>query len=76
VILCFILIVGYLFVQIPIYYWEICDNKYILSVEFILGLMAKGWPEKEILDNYPVLTREILLAIFSFAKECARLGDR
>lgn len=43
-----------------------------LSVEFILGLFAKGWSEKEILENYPTLTRESLLAIFSFTKECMK----
>lgn len=33
-----------------------------LSVDFLLGLMAQGWPESEILRNYPGLTREDLLA--------------
>ncbi len=33
-----------------------------LSVEFLVGLMAQGWPEAEILRNYPGLTREDLLA--------------
>ena len=26
-----------------------------LSVEFILGLLAQGWDEKKILENYPQL---------------------
>lgn len=33
-----------------------------LSVEFLLGLIAQGWPESEILRNYPGLTHEDLLA--------------
>lgn len=41
-----------------------------LSVEFILGLFASGWSEKQILENYPVLNVESLQAIFAFAAEC------
>lgn len=41
-----------------------------LSVEFILGLYAEGWTEEQILENYPTLERDHLLAAFSFAKEC------
>ena len=33
-----------------------------LSVEFLLGLLAQGWPEAEILRNYPGLEREDLPA--------------
>jgi uncharacterized protein (DUF433 family) len=33
-----------------------------LSVEFILGLLAAGQSEAEILENYPGLTREDILA--------------
>ena len=36
-----------------------------LSVDFLLGLMAQGWPEAEILRNYPGLEREDLLACLS-----------
>jgi len=41
-----------------------------LSVEFILGLYAEGWTEEQILENYPILTKDHLLAVFSFTKEC------
>ena len=41
-----------------------------LSVEFILGLFAAGWSEKQILENYPALNVESLQAIFAFAAEC------
>ncbi|MFB2917010.1 DUF433 domain-containing protein [Aerosakkonema funiforme] len=38
-----------------------------LSVEFLLGLFAVGWTEKQVLDNYPSLTPEALKAVFAFA---------
>ena len=41
-----------------------------LSVEFILGLYSEGWSEAQILKNYPTLSKDHLLAVFSFAKEC------
>ena len=34
-----------------------------LSVEFILGLYAEGWTEDQILENYPNLMKESLLAL-------------
>ncbi len=37
------------------------------SVDFLLGLVAKGWPEAEILRNYPGLEREDLLACQLFS---------
>ena len=43
-----------------------------LSVEFLLGLMAEGWTENQILDTYPQLRREALQAMFAFAAESTR----
>jgi uncharacterized protein (DUF433 family) len=43
-----------------------------LSVDFLLGLMAQGWPEAEILRNYPSLEREDLLACLEYARELVR----
>ena len=43
-----------------------------LSVDFLLGLLAQGWPEAEILRNYPGLQREDLLACWSYASEVLR----
>jgi uncharacterized protein (DUF433 family) len=43
-----------------------------LSVEFLLGLLAAGWTDQQILDNYPTLTRDGLLAVFAFAAESVR----
>lgn len=39
-----------------------------LTVEFLLGLKAAGWSEKQILDNYPHITLEDLQAVFAYAQ--------
>jgi uncharacterized protein (DUF433 family) len=39
-----------------------------LTVEFLLGLKAAGWPETQILDEYPHLGAEDLRAVFAFAQ--------
>jgi len=44
-----------------------------LGVEFILGLLAQGWSEAEILRNYPGLRREQILACVAYAQ--ARLSE-
>ena len=38
-----------------------------LAVEFIIDLLAQGWTEKDILSNYPGLTREHILACLAHA---------
>jgi uncharacterized protein (DUF433 family) len=38
-----------------------------LAVEFIVGLLAQGWSEKEILRNYPGLAREDIHACLAYA---------
>ena len=40
-----------------------------LTIEFILGLYAEGWTEDQILENYPTLTKESLLAVFAYTHE-------
>ena len=40
-----------------------------LSVDFLLGLLAQGWSQSEILRNYPGLEREDLLACWAYASE-------
>lgn len=40
-----------------------------IAVEFILGLLAEGWSESEILKNYPRVSPEALRAIFAYAAE-------
>ena len=43
-----------------------------LSVEHLVGLMAEGWAEGEILSSYPGLTRDDLLACLAYAGEMLR----
>ena len=38
-----------------------------LSVEFVIGLMADGWSEADILANYPGVTHEDIIACLAYA---------
>jgi uncharacterized protein (DUF433 family) len=40
-----------------------------LSVEFVIGLMADGWSEADILANYAEVRREDILACLDYARE-------
>jgi uncharacterized protein (DUF433 family) len=40
-----------------------------LSVEFIIGLMADGWSEADILANYPGITHEDIIACLAYARD-------
>ena len=40
-----------------------------LSVEFVIGLMADGWNEADILANYPALSREDIAACLNYARD-------
>ncbi|MDX2142920.1 MAG: DUF433 domain-containing protein [Rhodospirillaceae bacterium] len=40
-----------------------------LSVEFVIGLMADGWSEADILKNYPDLTHEDVVACLAYARD-------
>jgi uncharacterized protein (DUF433 family) len=40
-----------------------------LSVAFIIGLLAEGWSEAEVLANYPVLTHDDILACLAYARD-------
>lgn len=40
-----------------------------LAVEFVVGLLAQGWSEAEVLRNYPSMTRDDLLACLAYAQE-------
>lgn len=42
-----------------------------IAVEFVLELLAAGQSEREILSNYPGLTREDILACLSYASYLA-----
>ena len=43
-----------------------------LSVDFLLGLVAEGWSEPQILENYPQLSHEALQAVYACAAEVMR----
>ena len=45
-----------------------------LSIEFILERLADGWSEKELLENYPGLTKDSLMAVFSYIHESMKDG--
>jgi len=45
-----------------------------ISVEHIIGLLAQGWTEMQILENYPRLNQESLQAVFSYIQECMKDG--
>jgi uncharacterized protein (DUF433 family) len=40
-----------------------------LSVEFVIGLMADGWTEADILRNYPGVTHEDIIARLAYARD-------
>jgi uncharacterized protein (DUF433 family) len=40
-----------------------------LSVEFVIGLMADGWSETDILTNYPGITHEDIIACLAYARD-------
>ena len=40
-----------------------------LSVEFVLGLLAEGWTEKDVFENYPGLTHDDLMACLAYARD-------
>ena len=45
-----------------------------ISVELVVGLLAQGWTENQILENYPRLTKESLQAIFAYIQDCIHDG--
>ena len=40
-----------------------------LSVEFVIGLMAEGWGEADILTNYPGVTHDDIIACLAYARD-------
>jgi len=43
-----------------------------LSVELILGWLGQGWTVDVLLENYPTLTRDDVLAALAFAADMLR----
>ncbi|WP_456487385.1 DUF433 domain-containing protein [Candidatus Alkanophaga liquidiphilum] len=53
---------------------EVCGGKPVIkgtriTVEFILELLANGWRDEEILENYPQLSKEDVLEAISYAAD-------
>lgn len=40
-----------------------------LTVEFVIGLLADGWSEAEIVANYPGVGHEDILACLAYARD-------
>ena len=40
-----------------------------LAVEFVIDLLASGWSESQIVDNYPGLTHDDILACLAYARD-------
>jgi uncharacterized protein (DUF433 family) len=51
-----------------------CIKGTRISIVHIVGLLAQGWTEAEILENYPTLTKESLKAVFAYIHECIHDG--
>ncbi len=48
----------------------ICGTR--LAVEFVIDLLAEGWSEAQILENYPGLSQEDIQACLSYASSVIR----
>lgn len=46
-----------------------------ISVELIVGWLANGWTFEQVLESYPHITREDILAALAFATERLREDD-
>ena len=40
-----------------------------LAVEFVIGLLADGWGEADILTNYPNITHDDIIACLAYARD-------
>jgi len=40
-----------------------------LAVEFVIGLLADGWTEADILTNYPDVTHDDVIACLAYARD-------
>jgi uncharacterized protein (DUF433 family) len=45
-----------------------------LSVDHIVSLLAQGWSEQQLLNNYPSLNNESLKAVFAYLYDCMQDG--
>lgn len=49
-----------------------CVKGTRISVELILGWLANGWSHEQVLEAYPHVTREDILAALAFAADMMR----
>ena len=40
-----------------------------LAVEFVVDLLGQGWSEEQVLESYPGITREDILACLKYASD-------
>ncbi len=40
-----------------------------LSVEFVIGLMADGWTEADVLQNYPGIEHDDIITCLAYARD-------
>ena len=40
-----------------------------LAVEFVIGLLADGWAEADILGNYPNITHDDIISCIAYARD-------
>jgi uncharacterized protein (DUF433 family) len=40
-----------------------------LAVEFVIGLLAEGWSEADIMVNYPGITHDDIIACLAYARD-------
>ena len=45
-----------------------------LSVEHILDRLANGWSEEMILESYPFISRDDILAVFAYLNDLVKDG--
>ena len=45
-----------------------------ISVELILGWFSSGWSAEQVLESYPNITRDDILAVFAYAQELIHDG--
>lgn len=44
-----------------------------VPVELVLDLLARGWTSERVLQNYPQLSREDVLAALAYARDCVKV---
>ena len=44
-----------------------------IAVEFVIDLLAQGWSEQNILENYPGVTHEDIVACLRYAEQVIKM---